>query len=31
MRQVEEHVWEIKKIPTNKLLTQNQSLIAALK
>lgn len=31
MRRVEEHVWEIKGIPTNKLITQKQSLDAALK
>jgi hypothetical protein len=31
MRHVEEHVWEIRGIPTNKLITQGQALEAALK
>lgn len=31
MRQVEEHIWDLKKIPGNKLITQSQALDAGLK
>lgn len=30
MRQIEEHIWDIKKIPTNILITQSQALRAAI-